>query len=335
MKHIRLLLGFILLCRPVAGSDLFVRQELLQMKIWMSFDTVLSDTGEDPSYRKISLSYFDKNDWKRMDAEIRVRGHFRKDPDHCEFPPLKLKFDKENRENTLFEPYKSLKMVTHCQNKGLGYEQFLLQEYLIYKMYNLFTDLSYRVRLLMVTYYNTDTTGQYLQKFAFLLEDLDDVAERNQAKVLELDHVNPERLNQDHFTMLSVFQYMIVNRDWSITILHNIDIIAKDYFEPPFPVPYDYDWAGLIDIPYGVPHLTGKTSRVPQRRFKGLCRRRREFKKVFRLFNEKKQELYRLCMNFRFLDEVHKRRTIQNLDIFYYIINDRYLRAQEFYHNCK
>src|SRR4029077_15713964 len=74
---------------------------------------------------------------------LEVRGHFRRD--YCYLPPLKIIFKRTN--TSVMKPLGSLKLVSQCRLSSTD-EQCLLKEFLVYKIYNLLTDMSFRVRLL-------------------------------------------------------------------------------------------------------------------------------------------------------------------------------------------
>src|SRR5580704_10442244 len=101
------------------------------------------------------------------EIEIEMRGHFRHD--YCYIPPLKLLF--RYKQTSILYPLKSLKLVNQFKTSG-DYEQYLLKEYIIYKIYNLLTDMSFRARLLNLTL--TDSSGKKkpVSIHAFLVEDI-------------------------------------------------------------------------------------------------------------------------------------------------------------------
>ncbi len=67
-----------------------------------------------------------------------------------------------------------MKLVTPCET-----EQDVIKEYTVYKLYNEVTDLSMKVRLAKILYFDTSTTGSSLKNTVSFLEDKDKVAERN------------------------------------------------------------------------------------------------------------------------------------------------------------
>ncbi len=72
----------------------------------------------------------------------------------CEYPPVRLNLKKSQTKGTLFDKQNKLKLVIHCDYSE-QYEQVVLREYLAYRILSAITDMSFRVRLLHVTYFNT------------------------------------------------------------------------------------------------------------------------------------------------------------------------------------
>jgi hypothetical protein len=329
--------GLLLSMEDEAGGKpgLFECDSFLEVEIIVDLDTLINDIDSNPRYFPAFFKYKETDgEWIILNVEIRTRGKFRKNPANCDFPPLKIDF-KKDRKNTIFESYKDLKMVTHCQSEIEMYNQFVLQEYLIYKSYNLFTDLSFRVRLLSITYIDSKDPGRTIRKYGFFIENAEDVARRNNGYLLDLETVNTDRIDQDHLTLVAFFEYMIINTDWSMSIMHNVELISLNYFEPPYPVPFDFDWSGLINIPYEVPSISGMKIREPERIYKGTCRKKRDLRKAIELFHARKQSLFDLYMDFPYLDQEIKTQTLEELQIFYEILNDKYIFRIEFIEHCK
>src|ERR1700761_2985993 len=86
-----------------------------------------------------------------MPIELRARGYTRRTAGYCSFPPLSLKFEKKSIHGTLFQGQHRLKLVTYCR-PAADYEQRVILEYTAYRLYNLITPISYRVRSAQVTY---------------------------------------------------------------------------------------------------------------------------------------------------------------------------------------
>lgn len=319
----------------VEEPGIFDGDDYLEMMITTDIDTLLKDIGDNPSYHDALIHYKNKDGvWEEVIAEIRVRGNFRKQSVNCDFPPLRLKFEKKDRQNTIFENTKILKIVSHCQTNIPEYEQYLLQEYLIYRLYNILSEYSYKVRLVKITYLNENDSTYKLEKYAFLLEDEEEMEERYNGHLLNLESVDPDKVDIDYYLLVAFFEYLIINTDWSLTILHNVDLLSIDYFKPPVLVPYDFDWSGFINIPYAVPTVSGLKTRVPERIYKGPCVKARDLKKTTRLFQLKKQEIFDLYYDFPYLETEYKAKTFENIQIFYEILENKYIFHSVFIERC-
>ena len=83
---------------------LFRSSNPIHLEIIMDMRAVLRDVGEDPSDHPAVLSYTSEDgDTLSIPIKISPRGHFRKDPMNCNFPPLLLDFDKDSLQGTVFD----------------------------------------------------------------------------------------------------------------------------------------------------------------------------------------------------------------------------------------
>jgi hypothetical protein len=206
---------------------------------------------------------------------VRARGHSRLRV--CNFAMLRLEFGFDSVATTVFENQDKLKLVTHCR-EGKRAGQDLLQEYIAYRIFGLLTDVSYRVRLLRIDYVDInepdEVPAQY--PFAFAVEPDDELARRIAANKAERDGISRSMLNPEQAALVYVFQYLIGNTDWSIVradedefCCHNIELF--EIGSELFPVPRDFDLAGLVNAPYAKPDASLRISRVTQRLYRGYC----------------------------------------------------------------
>lgn len=195
----------------------------------------------------------------------------------CNFPPLHLKFAADADTQSVFSGLEKLKLVTHCKNRLSG-EQNVLEEYLAYRIFNLFSETSFRVRLIRVTY--TDTTGKSKLKkaqwFAFALEPKSLLAERSGNEVLEVPGVALGQLETEQTSLMYVFQYLIGNTDWSMVTSENEEFCCHNgqllKSEGKFLyVPYDFDLAGMVNASYAKPDASLHLRSVRTRRYRGFC----------------------------------------------------------------
>ncbi|MDH3290513.1 MAG: hypothetical protein OEO20_08240 [Gemmatimonadota bacterium] len=311
-------------------APLFASPDLLEITIEAPLKSLLRDRDEDKESYDGTLRYFlSDGSPVTLDVSLRTRGRFRMKPSTCNFPPLRLNFKKSQAAETVFAGQDRLKLVTHCQDRRDEYEQYVLQEYLVYRTYNLLTDLSFRVRLARITYIDAERSRDPLVKYGFLIEDETAMATRNGWEVLEVRQVLPAQTKQDQLVLFEVFQFMMGNSDWdpfltepgSGACCHNAVIIGS-MADSAIPVPYDFDWSGVISARYATPDPMLGIRNVRERRFWGICRPRAELDSIFPLFHEKREAIYELHRLQQGLDPKRLERTLEYYDEFYEIIGD-------------
>jgi len=316
-----------------APPALFDSAEPLEFTLTTNLKAVDKDRGTDRHYHPAVLS-FSGPDHAPATLNIRVitRGIFRLKPTTCWFPPLLLVLPKKAAAATVFGHRNKLKLVTYCRNKD-DYEQYVVQEYLIYRMYNLLTPRSFRVRLARVTYADSAGKETAVTRYGFLIEDDRELAERNRAKVVATKGMLQDEIDSTNMAMVAVFQYMIANTDWSVWGLHNIKLLA-DSIGVVYAVPWDFDWSGVIAPPYAKPDARLPIQSVRQRLFRGSCRTADELAAVFAPFQAKKDSIYSLYQNEPALTPKSREQTLRYYDEFYKTISDPRAIKREFLQVC-
>ena len=251
-------------------------------------------------------------------VEMEVRGHFRRE--YCLLPPLKIKFHKDT--TSALCTLSSLKLVNPCKSLP-SYNQYLLKEYLVYKMYNLITDKSFRVKLLNINWQDSSRKKTSFSQQAFLIEDVKDLAKRNKCSERKNDKINMEETDRKQMTTVAIFEYMIGNTDWSVSVSHNSKLIVPSEGESitPYPVPYDFDYSGLVNTEYAVPDAWLNIDNVQHRVYRGFPRTLDELNEALIVFKQQKENIYALINNFDLLTVNNKKDMISYLDDFYKIIN--------------
>ena len=252
--------------------------------------------------------------------EASVRGNFRRET--CFMPGLKLNFRKDS--NSSLYKFKELKLSNDC-NTGDESGQLVIKEFLAYKIYNLLTDMSLRVRFMNVSFKDVSGKKKPYTQYAFLIEDVDDMAKRNNMVEVEGTPYNTEQTNRDQMTIVTLFEYLIANTDWSVPAYHNVKLIGpKDNKSVrPYVVAYDFDICGFVDPPYATidEQLQDQISSVRERLNRGFPRTMEELKVAVKLFNEKKESIIGLIKNNEYLGSKVKSNTVSYVEDFYKIIN--------------
>lgn len=322
METFRWLFIFILVIglNPVLAQELFDQDDVLPLTISGSISALLKDRGEDPQYHDIQLSYTDASQAVRtISLRARVRGNFRRLKSNCDYPPIMLNFPDKLTEGTLFEGQGKLKLVMPCQG-----DKYVIREYLVYKLYNAITAKSFKARLVQVQFEDPALKAKDQEPFyGILLEEENEMANRNGMVVIEDRIIRPEQTYLDDFLNLAVFEFLIGNTDWSVQYRQNVKLMAKDSLSIPSPVPYDFDHAGIVGAPYAKPAPELLLSSTRERRYRGYCiQALNQFDPVLSRFNERKSALYEVYQTCPLLDEAYRRTTLKFLDEFYETINN-------------
>jgi len=137
---------------------------------------------------------------------------------------------------------------------------------------------------------------------------------------------NTEQTNRDQMTLVTLFEYLIGNTDWSVPAYHNVKLIGpKDnQHVRPYVVAYDFDICGFVDPPYATidEKLQEQISTVRERLNRGFPRTMEELKVAVKLFNDKKEKIIGLIKNNEYLNSKEKSRSIDYVEEFYKTINN-------------
>jgi hypothetical protein len=256
--------------RDAERRRLFRSDEPLPATLTADFRAVMRDRNPKSTATFPATISFKANDGstKSMALKIRTRGHSRRNPATCSFAPLRLEFDKALTKGTVFDGHGPLKLGTQCRR---GAEEVVLREYAIYRMFNLLTPNSFRARIAKMTYVDSTTSKVIAEEEGLLIEDDDDVAKRMEGRIITLDNALFPRLEQDSLMLMMLFEYMIGNTDFSIMAQHNVRLVLTANVRR-FPVPYDFDYSGLVDSGYGAVAKGLPITDVRDRLYRGPCR---------------------------------------------------------------
>ena len=303
------------------SKNIFESDEIMNITIESDFKNLVKRKYKD-EYQPAILRYY-PNDTVVVNRNITIkpRGNMRKGS--CFFPPLKLNFSKKETVLKQMKEFDKMKMVLDCK-RGKIYEQYLISEYYTYKILNMLTDYSFRVRLIKVTYIDTSEKYKTAIRFAFLIESKEQLAERLNAIPIDNKNVRDNYTDVSTLANAYLFQYLIGNTDWSIPGRHNIQMIkSKDPTLPkPYVIPYDFDYAGIVNTNYAIPDENLGTESVTERVYRGVCIPEAEIKKAAKHFTDKKEQIYQQYENSDLLDKNNKRFTLNYLDEFFRIIEN-------------
>ncbi|MGD9980033.1 MAG: hypothetical protein AB7H66_14255 [Hyphomonadaceae bacterium] len=281
----------------------------------------------------------------RLDIALSARGFSRRAGGICNFPPLRIDLGGDGqRTGTIWQGQNRLKLVTRCRASA-SYEQLTVLEYTAYRLYNVMTPLSYRVRPVRVTYRDTGGRRDETQ-FNFLIEDLDDVAERNGRVAIDVqtNEVRSSQLNGEQAALVGMFQFMIGNLDWDMTqgpagqeCCHNGKLMAASETarENVLPIPYDFDYSGFVNAPYAIPPEGIPVSNVRQRHYRGLCRFNDQARGAAELFRSRRAQLFAVIDGETRLPNGRRQAARAYIESFFEILDNPQRFERQIIENCR
>jgi hypothetical protein len=319
--------------RPPA--PLFATSEPLPFELRADFKAVFRDRDTLSKKRYPAKLSFAAADGRpvTLNIEIAPRGHFRLQSRICGFTPLRVILPKGETKDTPFAGQRSLKLATHCRDGNDEYEQYVLREYLVYRTFNLLTERSFRVRLARATYVDARDTLSRRTAYAFFVEDEDHVARRNDGKIAELKGARFEDLDPEQTHLVALYQYFVGNTDWSLSFLHNVRLLARGYAY--YPLPYDFDWSGVVGADYARPDARLPIRSVRERLYRGPCMTSEQFTPVFDRFVQRRQDIHALYEAQADLDPKYRRSAREYLDRFYEELRDGWRAWQSVQRGCE
>ena len=307
----------------IKSFRLFEDDKLIE--ITMRFDlSAYFRTKPRKNYLTANLTFhLSKTDSINKDIRLRTRGVFRNQ--YCFYPPIELNFNKAHFGYTDLNSISKIKLVPPCswdkENEG-----YVLREYLAYKLFNVLTDTSFRVRLLTVNYIDTKNKRKPIKQYGFFIEPVNKLTARINSIQIKSRTLNQKSIVPYVMDRLAIFNYMIGNYDWAVPGQHNVLIIKPLVYEAlglGIAIPYDFDWTGLVNADYAVPAETVGTQNVRQRIFLGVCRSEEIYQKDLLVFLKKKEEFYKVINEFPYLNQGEKKDMTGYLNGFFDMLEGR------------
>ncbi len=200
---------------------------------------------------------------KTFKVEIRPRGKYRRRV--CDVPPLKIKFSKKELRAAGLDTLNEVKVVTPCEFTAEG-EALLLKEYLAYRMYEkLDPKYSVRARLVKIKFIDKHVEVQKPASYCILLEHEEELSARLGGSMVEAYNLKMDTMEMRKTSLTVMFEYMIGNTDWDLSSFRNIYLFRPNTGGKIMPIPYDFDFSGLVSAPYAIPTSESGLRRVQDR----------------------------------------------------------------------
>ena len=323
------------------ADPLFLSHETLRVTMAAPFATLQKKRPND-EYLPATWTYeTDNGDVQSFGIGVRTRGNYRRETRTCPFPPLRLDFDKSEVRDTLFDHQNKLKLVTHCRDGRNKHEQFLLRELVAYRIFNELTDMSFRVRLLRITYVDTEGKYEDRERYGFLIEDAGRLAKRIDKPELVTQSINFTLLDGAYSELVSVFQFMIGNTDFSQIAgadeedcCHNSKLFG-DPAGPVVSIPYDFDLAGLVNASYATPNPRFGLRSVTQRLYRGICDFNVNLDDTLQTYRDSRDAIVALIEAQPGLDDGSRDWLLDYTEKFYRVIDDPRQVERQILNDCR
>ncbi len=313
------LLSLLLLCFPFFGAGQKTTQsksifehltKTEGAKITLEADlTSMLENRKKEQYYPATLT---TEDGKTFKVEAKLRGKFRRKI--ADIPPLKIKFKKKDLTGQGFDTLNEIKLTLPAYDNELG-EQLLLKEYVAYRMFEHLTSASVRARLVRLTIRDTHVEKSK-RMFAILLEDEEETAVRMNGQEVEQYGISPDSLIMNQAALVAVFQYMVGNTDWDISMQRNVRLIKSQESGKVLVIPFDFDFAGMVAAPYASPSSESGLKTVRDRFMMANGIKTEQLKRALKIVKAAKPDLYKICYS-KFVPRAAGDEIVAYLDTFF------------------
>jgi len=279
---------------PSAGAEgsLFTDDEVFDLTINAPFSRLMRQAGDDPDVS----GTLELSDGTSVPMSCNKYGISRLR--ECDLASLQITVDVNEAHGTPLEGRKILRLVTPCRLRGEN-DKYTMLEYLVYESYALIADPALRVRLVNVNFHESEKSARGQTGYAFFIEDIGEAASRRGRVWLDIQSQRTSDLDAAQLTLMTLFQYMVGNTDWSAVkgrpddrCCHNVAVFGQEGVDLNTVVPFDFDQTGLVNPPYAAPPPPSLgIRRVTQRKYRGLCEHNPLLPAAIAVFNEKRSQI--------------------------------------------
>ena len=227
-------------------------------------------------------------------AEVRPRGKYRRK--NAVYPPLKLKFKKKELIAAGMDTLNEIKLVLPAFDNSMG-DELVIREYLAYKMFEKLSPVHVKARLIRLTIKDTHVEKSKKNMFAILVEDAEETAARYNGVEVEEYGISPDSLAANQAALMVMFEYMIGNTDWDISMMRNVRLLRTQAGGKILSLPYDFDFSGLVSAPYASPSSDTGLKTVRDRFLMANGIKPDALKRAVMNIRKNRQALYDICRN--------------------------------------
>lgn len=328
MQHLITILLFLAISSLSAQESLFDH-------LYASGDTIIIDMETDwkklmrqkgkKEYRPVTMALSTKDTTYQLPGRIRSRGNMRLVV--CNNPSLKLKVKKKALVAAGFTKLNDFKVVLQCTNSKLG-RSYLRRERLIYGLHQIYSPDYHRT--IPICFKGLDDGEDVL---GFFIEDEEQLDTRY-ARTLEIKKISVNGLERSSYLNMCLFNYLILNTDWHVFNLHNVELVVKEGQKQPSPIPYDFDYSGFVGTSYAVPRDGLEISSIYVPQWLGIGVTNEELLSVAEDFLAKATQAKTFIQEYPDLSRLDRKRLLKRLEDFNKLLGNekkllRILRGQK------
>jgi hypothetical protein len=321
-------------------APLFDGDDLLNVKIIAPLTSIMRNRRDDKDVPGTFQYVATDGRSVELDIGLRTRGNFRRRRKICKFVPLRINFKTSQTQETLFRQQDKLKLVTHCQD-AIEYQNNVVREYLAYRIFNILTNESFRVRALRITYVDTGKRNRETVSYGFFIEPKDQLGQRIHATPVELKRVFVPDLQPAFANRTSLFHYFLGNTDFSQihsetddNCCHNQALFSNVdglYFS----IPYDFDMSDFVGAEHSGPSSQFSASKPRRRLYRGWCANNAQLPASVKSFDEKRGEIDELINTTELLSNFKRKSLLRFIDKFYKSVESTKEIEKNIVKNCR
>jgi len=263
--------------RPVFDSIQTLFQQLQgyqKILIKTNLDSLIAHKKEPKEQPATIIATGKEVDTLTFSVQLEQRGVYRRL--RCEYPPVRINFSKKELE---------------CKQEVVDTTS-LMREFWVYKLFNQVTEKSFEVHQLELTYVHDQDSSRMVKNHVFIIENVNELAHRIGGFVYKNFGKEAKDLELSSYQNVLLFNYMIGNTDWHLQRAKNVKLV-QDLDGKLSPVPYDFDFSGLVR-----PLYIDFTKVKEERRYHGVDLTKVEWEEVKNHFLSKKETLLKVIKDF-------------------------------------
>lgn len=324
LLRLSVLIGFILILFPAPARsqglrlptifDRLTQEEGARLTLEMDYTTLLENRKTNQYFPAMLID----DSGKTYQVEVKPRGKYRRKV--CEEPPLKVKFPKKVLRAEGLDTLNEVKIVMPCYDNPRG-DELIIREYVAYRMFEHMTGASVRARLVRLTLKDTHVESKRTM-FCLLVEDEEETVVRMNGALVEQYGIPPDSLITNQAALVAMFQYMIGNTDWDVSMMRNVRLVRAAETGKVLVVPYDFDFSGLVSAPYSSPSSDTGLRTVRDRFLMANGIPAESLRRATQMLRSAHKDFLDICRN-KYLSRDAQNEMIQYLELFFNQIEDK------------